>query len=337
MEVLRKLPENFDDNHLCYFEPNLKINIPEPGWKRISKKMLLLSNGIVINGLHVEKESLLYNSRLKDIGGITTLLKLIAKSVAMGQISRAKDDGPSVTIVNEWSNNFFHWFTEALPKLYCFLQNEAKPTILLPANHAFSFQKRSLEMLGFRYKYFYGKGLVCNNVYLPFRLSPSSAQYNPEVLKQLVLQLKAGTSLEMQKGERIYVTRAKANKRKIINEQDVLDKVKSFGFDVIDFEDYNLDEQISIMHNAKILVSMHGAGLTNLIFCKSGSGVLELSLKNQVMDKCYFNLANAMDLIYYYQFCESDNNLNDYHNADILVDTNKLEINLDKMISKIYD
>ena len=336
MQILRNLPENFDKKHLCYFEPNLKINVPEPGWKRFSKKILLLSNGILITRLNIEKESLLYDTRLKDIGGTVALLKMIVKSVAMGQISTIKDDGRYITIVNEWSNNFFHWFTEAVPKLYCFLHIDEKPIILLPSNHAFPFQKRTLEILGFKYKYFYGKGLVCNNVYLPFRLAPSSAQYNPEVLKLLALQLKSGVNLNEGKGDRIYVTRAKANRRKIVNEQDVLGKVKSLGFYVIDFEDYNLDEQISIMHNAKILVSIHGAGLTNMIFCKSGSGVLELSLKNQVMDKCYFNLANAMDLKYYYQFCESDNDLNDYHSADIFVDSNELEKNLNKMISKIY-
>ena len=334
MQVLRNLPENFDESHLCYFEPNLKINIPEPGWKWLSKKILLLSNGILINGFKIEKESLLYDTRIKDIGGIVTLLKMIVKSVAMGQISHCKDDERYVTIVNEWSNNFFHWFTEAVPKLYFFLDNDEKPIILLPSNHTFPFQKRSLEILGFSYKYFSGKGLVCNNVYLPFRLAPSSAQYNPEVLKLLALQLKAGVSLEDGKGDKIYVTRAKAEKRKIVNEQDVLDKVKSLGFYVVDFEDYNLDEQISIMHNAKILVSIHGAGLTNMIFCQSGSSVLELSLKNQVMDKCFFNLANAMDLKYYYQFCESDNDFNDYHTADIFVDSNKLEKNLHKIISK---
>jgi capsular polysaccharide biosynthesis protein len=254
----------------------------------------------------------------------------------MGQISRVKDDDRYITIVNEWSNNYFHWFTEAVPKLYCFLNNGEKPIILLPSNHALPFQKRSLEILGFSYKYFSGKGLVCNNVYLPFRLAPSSAQYNPTVLKQIVSKLKSGVVLDINKGERIYVTRAKAQKRKIINESEVLLIMKALGFVVIYFEDYNLDEQISIMHHTKILVSMHGAGLTNIMFCNSGVSVFELILKNQIMDKCYFNLSNAMDLKYYYQFCESDNDLNDYHSADIFVDLNELEENLQKIISKIY-
>ena len=142
--------------------------------------------------------------------------------------------------------------------------------------------------------------------------------------------------MDINKGERIYVTRAKAQKRKIINEAEVLLIMKALGFVVIYFEDYNLDEQISIMHHTKILVSMHGARLTNIMFCNSGVSVLELILKNQIMDKCFFNLANAMDLKYYYQFCESDNDLNDYHTADIFVDSNELEKNLHKIISKIY-
>ncbi len=170
---------------------------------------------------------------------------------------------------------------------------------------------------------------------MPFRLSSSSAQYNPAVMKQIALEFKSGINLNTNKGRRIYVSRRKAQRRKIINETEVEILMREFDFEVINFEDHSLDEQISIMHHTDILVSMHGAGLTNLIFCKPCTSVLEISLKNQTMDKCYFNLANAMDLKYYYQFCESNNDITDYHNSDLIVSLEDLKINLILMTKKI--
>ena len=37
----------------------------------------------------------------------------------------------------------------------------------------------------------------------------------------------------------------------------------------------NFEDQIYIFNNAKIVISPHGAGLTNLIFCKKGTKILE--------------------------------------------------------------
>ena len=337
MEVKRKLPENFEQSHLRYFEPNLVINLTEPGCKWFSKNILLLPNGILINGLKVEKQSLLYNTRLADIGGSITLIKMIIKLILKNKPAVIHDEVDYVTIVNEWTNNYFHWFTEAIPKLICLMEKDKKPLVLLPANYQSDYQTRSLDIMGFSYKFFSGNLVICKNIFLPSRLAPSSAQYNPQAMKQIAMKLKEAVTLDIKKGRRIYVSRQKATIRKIVNEVDVVKLVKEFDFEVINFEDYNLDEQISIMHHSEILVSIHGAGLTNMIFCKPNTSVLEISLKNQTMDKCYFNLANAMDLQYYYQFCESNNNSNDYHNSNLLVDMIQLRKNLELITKKYYD
>ncbi len=336
MEVKRKFPENFEETHLRYFAPHLSINLPEPGFKWLSKNIILLSNGIIINGLTVEKDSLLYDNRLKDIGGINTLFKLIIKSIIQNRVTFISEKESYVTIINEWTNNYFHWFTEAIPKLICLMDNEKKPLILLPVNYQFGYQTRSLDMMSFSYKFFSGNLVICKNIFLPFRLAPSSAQYNPAAMKQMVHKLKTGVNLDFEMGNKIYVTRTKAKKRKIVNEVDVIILMKELDFKVIDFEDYNLDEQISIMHHTQILVSMHGAGLTNMIFCNPHASVLEISLQNQIMDKCYFNLANAMELKYYYQFCESDIDSNDYQNNDLIVDLELLKKTLFKVTNSKY-
>lgn len=320
IEVKRKLPENFIDGHLPYFEPHLKNHLPNPGYSYYSRSILLFSNGILLNRLHVEKQSLLYDTRLKEIGGRLSLIKEIIKSLLKKRVKILSDNNDYVTIINEWTNNYFHWFTEAIPKLIYMLEQGKKPTVLLPTHYNAEYQLRSLGLLGFPYKTFAGSILVSKNIFLPFRLAPYSAHYNPTIMKKLSAKLKAIVSLNVDKGKRIYISRKRTNTRRIINEDEVIDLLKEFNFLVLEFEDYTLDEQISIMHHTDILVSIHGAGLTNMIFCKPETIILELSLKNQIMDKCYFNLANAMDLKYYYQFCESNNDKDSYAVADLFVE-----------------
>ena len=48
------------------------------------------------------------------------------------------------------------------------------------------------------------------------------------------------------------------------------------GFDIVYMEEYSIVEQMRIMKDAEFIVSPHGAGLTNMIFARSGAKILEL-------------------------------------------------------------
>lgn len=83
-------------------------------------------------------------------------------------------------------------------------------------------------------------------------------------------------------GERIYVTRRDATKgvRQVVNETNVLDILKRFGFKPITLGDLSLAEQAAAFREAKYIVSPHGAGLSNLIHCSPGTNVLELQARD---------------------------------------------------------
>ena len=207
------------------------------------------------------------------------------------------------------------------------------PVVLLPDSYNLAFQSRSLELLNVEYQNFSANVLIGKGIILPARLAPYSAQYNPFIMKSLVSLLKLPLENGLNKGNRIYLSRRAAAKRKVKNEDQVVELLEEFGFCMLEAENLNLDEQISIMQHVEILISIHGAGLTNMIFCKAGTKVLELSLQNQTMDKCYFNLANAMDLNYYYQFCESADSKEDYDSSDLVVDIQELRNNILRIIN----
>ena len=75
----------------------------------------------------------------------------------------------------------------------------------------------------------------------------------------------------------IYVTREDSDYRKIINEGDVISLLREKGYKVINPQLYEIEEQIEIFSNAEKIIAPHGSNLANIIFCKPGTEIFEIS------------------------------------------------------------
>ena len=71
------------------------------------------------------------------------------------------------------------------------------------------------------------------------------------------------------------MTRRRAARRRVVNEQDLLPVLREFGFEVIETERLSFHEQIQLFSHAEAVVGPHGAGLANLCFAPEGCKVLE--------------------------------------------------------------
>ncbi|WP_161827250.1 glycosyltransferase family 61 protein [Brevibacillus choshinensis] len=76
--------------------------------------------------------------------------------------------------------------------------------------------------------------------------------------------------------KRIYVSRGDAKRRQVKNEQDVMDYLKRYGFDCVLLDGLSVAEQAQIFFSAEVVIAPHGAALTNLVFSKPGTKVIEL-------------------------------------------------------------
>ncbi len=137
----------------------------------------------------------------------------------------------------------------------------------------------------------------------------------------------ARVSLDHQEGEKIYISRRHAGKRRIVNEDEVCDVLRSFGFETICTEELSFEQQIRVCSRARYIVSNHGAGLTNTLFMKDGGNVLELRHETDRISNCYFTLSSALNLNYFYQTCAPVNDAHP-HTADLIVDPKELTDNL---------
>ena len=78
-------------------------------------------------------------------------------------------------------------------------------------------------------------------------------------------------------GKRIYVRRENASYRKILNEADLIESLRKNGFDIINPHHFEIINQMKIFSNAEVIISPYGSNLSNIIFCKKGTKIVEIS------------------------------------------------------------
>ncbi|MBD2570976.1 tetratricopeptide repeat protein [Anabaena lutea] len=99
--------------------------------------------------------------------------------------------------------------------------------------------------------------------------------------------------------KRIYITRKLAKSRRLLNEEEILNLLEDYGFETVILESMSVLEQAALFSQAEVIISPHGSGLTNLVFCQPGTQVIELFSPNYVYH-CYWWISNLVGLDYYY-------------------------------------
>lgn len=99
---------------------------------------------------------------------------------------------------------------------------------------------------------------------------------------------------------RILISRSKSGiTRRVTNEDAVFAVLQAYGFERVLLEDLSFLDQVQLFFDAELIVSPHGAGLTNLLFCREDAGVIELLSPNYV-NVIYWSLANQIGIDYGY-------------------------------------
>ncbi|WP_264050208.1 glycosyltransferase family 61 protein [Methylobacterium flocculans] len=95
----------------------------------------------------------------------------------------------------------------------------------------------------------------------------------------------------------VYVDRRGSSLRKLVNEDAVVSAVEQLGFVIVRLENLSQLEQITLFQNAQLVVSPHGAGLTNLCFSTPGTVIIELMM-DAYLNWCYRRIATVRKLRY---------------------------------------
>jgi capsular polysaccharide biosynthesis protein len=100
---------------------------------------------------------------------------------------------------------------------------------------------------------------------------------------------------------RLYISR-RGYKRQIINEKDVMSLLARYNFEIID--PLSVKDQHRLFAGAKILISIHGSALANIVFCQPGTSIIDLMPEDHVTSFAY-SLAESGGLNYYCLVCDN--------------------------------
>lgn len=265
------------------------------------------------------------------------------KGVALAMASQIKRQTIKVEMENnpamihsQWSHGYYHWVTESLVRAMVAKDFDPSCTFIIPNTHN-SFHAASLKLLDFDYEFFPAHNIKLQSCIIT-SCPKTYASTQSELLIRLRRKLIECATSRVNLGERIYISRSIARGRKISNEENVCALLERYGFHCITAESFSFDEQVSIFKHAKCVVSIHGAGLTNMLFMEPGSSIIEiLPFRNGIFDlrpnslslkhdHCYRTLANGSGHNHFYLQCAHDKYKFQRTNlADLTVDCEELE------------
>jgi capsular polysaccharide biosynthesis protein len=184
--------------------------------------------------------------------------------------------------------NFCHWLVDWLPRL-SFLGSRATTSSVYVVTTPLiaKFQRDSLRMCGFD-----ESRVIALNEYQAVRarelLVPSDLRDIPHpiykgapwALSWLRSTVGLGSVMEAdqdaRRHEKLYVSRADAMRRRVANDAELAAALERFGYRRIELSGASLAEQATRFAYASHIVSLHGAGLSNLAFSMPGTRIIEI-------------------------------------------------------------
>jgi len=326
-----RLPLNLRAEDLPLFSHELKTTL-KPARLIEMHNVSMSSDGYLFQGLRILPESFAFpflQANWKK--------RSVWKFLAVNYLSRKRlpFEPDALFVTDDWSTGYFHWLSDALPKL-SLIQDRIKDLVLILPHQlgGLEFVRSSLKPFGVENVLFLKERetIVCRRLFVATSVAPSG-RYDHQVIRNVrdrIVNFYGGSSSPK---DLIYLSRSKAPKRRIANEDEVIGVLKSHGFRVVHGEDCSFEQQVQMASAARCFVSNHGAGLTNILFMNPGGNVLELRHRADSTNNCYFALSSAAELNYFYQACETAGGREDPHTADIVVDVSTLKQNIDTMLS----
>jgi capsular polysaccharide biosynthesis protein len=189
--------------------------------------------------------------------------------------------------------NFGHWMLEDLPKLRAAKiyerQTGTHPKIIVHKNPP-DWVTDSLRVFGYGESdliEFNGTPLEVESLIQPIHkaIRLIEGEVAPENYNWVEKEMKQNTDWSRYKhkfSDRVYISRAQMDKRRVVNEQEVLEALSPLGFERYQPETMSFSEQIALFEGASIVVGTQGSALSNLIY-SSDAHVIELLPHDHVL------------------------------------------------------
>lgn len=264
----------------------------------IFKKVYITNSGVALRGLKLIRNSVFDNVPTSNFYKYSLFKKVTEKK-------KIFKNGNYLIVHNHWSSGYHHWVTEALVRLSNV--ESRNYDLILPENYP-NFAFDSLETFQFNsiYKLPTKTGCILESVTIP--PNPPSGIYKRNELSRIRSHFFAAYNIEFNPYRKIYITRKNAARRRVENEEEIVPVLKNFDVEIIDTSLLTFKQQVELFAQCKIIISIHGAGLTNALFMHNKTHLIEFYKDKTFINPCYENMCNELDIQFHRLLCEGGKN-----------------------------
>jgi len=211
-------------------------------------------------------------------------------------------NGVGAVLVSPKSHNYYHWLNDVLPRLklyepivdkinhFCIASNV--PDKFIEILSGFGIEKNKIILVGYKEKVHFDHLYVAS--------LPGSEGRSPAWAVDYLREKLIKTGPPVSSFKKLYFKRGDNAERKILNEAEIIKILLAEGFEIIDPGMLSINDQINLMQQAKIIISAHGAALSNLLFSSDKTAVIEIFSPDYFRTDCYYTLSGIRKLNYWY-------------------------------------
>jgi len=198
------------------------------------------------------------------------------------------------------ADNYYHWIFDVLPRFGALEESGLVPDRYI-VNTTTQFQRDSLNVLNIVSDRIINPSstthIEADELIIPSLPGPPY-HMSPQLSACAYLRSTFLRSERAHKPHRaIYITRADAGTRRVVNEAEVREEMIDNGFEVVSLTNVPFLKQVELFAEARIVVGPHGAGFTNAVFCAPGTVLIEFMPERWGVD-CFERLARLVGITY---------------------------------------
>jgi len=188
-------------------------------------------------------------------------------------------DGIVAVLSEQFSNCYYHWMLRILPRIHLYKESgfeigNIDKFIINRCDRPFI--KETIKKLAIPEEKIMESSKLLHikaRQLIVTGYERVNYKWQCDFLRQVFLG--KGDRAKRDSARRIYISRSDAPTKRIINEAEVIEFLKPFGFKPIILSSMSVAEQALLFSEAEVVIGRHGAGLTNLVFCNPGTKIIE--------------------------------------------------------------
>ncbi len=197
--------------------------------------------------------------------------------------SRLLNGRIAIGVTPEANGNYYHWLLDLVPRVLLLkhaAQNFSNYDALLLNGSRANYEREILAALGvppekIRYVDSRERFQIASAVF-PSMETNVIAPWKVHGLRDLA------SSGKQNQHRRLYLSRARAAVRRIANENEISEILRHRNFEIVEAENLSWREQADLFASGSVIVAPHGAALANIVFCKPGTRVVEISTRRRL-------------------------------------------------------